>query len=238
MIKKINLIAVILGMFFVSCSDSSDEASIVSPSEYQPLKIGSWYIYDVDSITYNDFTTPVTVDSFEFQLKEIITDTFTDQAGNLNYRLEREKRFKNDSLPYDSLTWKHADVWYITAKGNVIERVEENNRYVSLMSPVREGSIWDGNAFNYKESWDFEYKKVGNPFEGFGNTITVNQILEDQFVIIYQLYEEVYAKDIGLVNRIRIDVESQNLSNPSIPVIDRAEKGFQYFQKLTDYYIP
>lgn len=238
MIKKINVFTAIIGLLLIGCSDSDQEVSITSPSEYQPLKIGSWYIYDVDSITYNDFTTPVTIDSFHFQLREMITDTFTDQAGNLNYRLEREKRFKNDSLPYDSLNWHHADVWYITQKGEVIERVEENNRYVSLMTPVRDAFTWDGNAFNYKESWDFTYQKVGSPFEDYGNTITINQILEDQFVIIYQLYEEVYAKDIGLVNRIRIDVESQNLIDPSIPVVDRAEKGFQYFQKLTDYYIP
>lgn len=238
MIKKINIFTVVFSLLLIGCSDPEEDVVLTQPSEYQPLKIGSWYLYDVDSIAYNDFTTPVTIDTFEYQLKEMITDTFTDQAGNLNYRLERERRMKNDSLPYDSLNWMHADVWFITEKGNTIERVEENNRYVSLMSPVRDGINWDGNAFNYKESWDFNYQKIGQPFDSFGNTVTVNQILEDQFVIIYQLYEEVYAKDVGLINRVRIDVESQNLVDPNIPVIDRAEKGYQFFQKLTDYYIP
>tara|TARA_B110000211_G_C14058581_1_gene544511 strand:+ start:716 stop:1426 length:711 start_codon:yes stop_codon:yes gene_type:complete len=235
--KKL-LILSLITIFFTSCGDDVKQAVFATPSDYQPLKIGAWYVYDVDSITYNDFTTPVTVDSFKFQLKEEITDTFTDQAGRLNFRLERSKRFYNDSVVFDSLNWKVSDVWFITENGNDIERVEENNRFISLLDPVKNETTWDGNAFNFMDNWDYTYLKFEEPFDTYGNTVTVNQIFEDKLVIIYQLYEEVYAKDIGLVNRIRIDVESQNLTDPSIPVLNRIEKGSQYFQKLNDYYIP
>lgn len=232
------IILVITTVSFASCGDSAKEIEYAEPADYQPLEIGAWWIYDVDSITYNDFTDPVTVDTIKFQLKEEITDTFTDQAGDFNYRLERFKKFYNDSVPYSSLSWKVSDIWFISEKGKNIERVEENNRYVSLQNPVRSATIWNGNAFNFKESWDYNYQKLEKPYGNFANTITVNQLQEDNLVIIYQLYEEVFAKGVGMVNRTRIDVESQDLSDPTIPVLDRVEKGSQYFQKINSYYIP
>ena len=235
---KKTLILLLFISILISCGDSNKESVYPEPFEYQPLKIGVWYIYDVDSITYNDFTTPTTVDSFNFQLKEEITDTFTDQAGKLNFRLERSKRFYNDSIVFDSLTWKLTDIWYITKDGKNIQRVEENNRYVSLLSPVKNKTIWDGNAFNSMDSWDYTYLNTEEPFDTYGNTVTVNQLLFDDPLIYYEFYEEVYAKGIGLVNRIRVNVESQDYSNPNIPVLNRIESGVQYFQKLNDYYIP
>lgn len=238
MIKQFLKVVPLLVVFLFSCSEDAEEVTYPSAGDYQPLKIGSYYIYDCDSIAYNDFTTPVTIDTFSFQLKEEITDTFTDLSGHLNYRIERYKKFESDTISVDSIPWQVTDIWFVTQNGNNIERVEENIRYVSLMNPVKEGSIWDGNGFNFKESWDFQYQDVEESKLGFGKTITVNQILEDQFIIIYKLYEEVYAENVGLISRTRINVESQDLSNPSIPVINRAEKGFQYFQTINSYFIP
>ena len=174
MIREISVLIITI-LFLGSCGDSVKEAidSSPSPSEYQPLKIGSWYIYDVDSIVYSGLIDQVTVDTIQFQLKEEITDTFTDQAGNLNFRIERSKRFYNDSVAYISLDWQISDIWIITKKGQNIERVEENNRFISLINPVKNGTIWDGNVFNFKESWDYNYTKLGEPFEDFGNTVTV-----------------------------------------------------------------
>ena len=235
--KKIFVLLLFVS-FLIGCGDSTNKPVYLKPSDYQPLKIGVWYIYDVDSITYNDFTTPVTVDSINFQLKEEITDTFTDQAGKLNFRLERSKRFYNDSIVFDNLAWELTDIWYITQDGKNIQRVEENNRYISLLNPIKDKAIWDGNALNSLESWDYTYLKVDEPFDTYGNTVTVNQYVFDDPLIYYELYEEVYAKGIGLVNRVRIHVESQDYSNPNIPVLNRIESGIQYFQKLNDYYIP
>jgi hypothetical protein len=233
-------IFIIAVLFLGSCGDSVKEAidSSPSPSEYQALKIGSWYIYDVDSIVYDDFTNPVTVDTIQFQLKEEITDTFTGQAGNLSFRIERSKRFYNDSVAYISLDWQISDIWIITKNGPNIERVEENNRFISLMNPVKNGTIWDGNIFNFKESWDYNYTKLGEPFKDFGNTVTVNQYLDLINVYRYQRYEEVFAKDVGMISRIRIDVEAEDYSDVTIPVLERIKKGYQYFQLINSYYIP
>ena len=68
---KKTFILLLFVSFLICCGDSTNKPVYLKPSDYQPLKIGVWYIYDVDSITYNDFTTPVTVDSINFQLNVI-----------------------------------------------------------------------------------------------------------------------------------------------------------------------
>ena len=106
------------------------------------------------------------------------------------------------------------------------------------MNPVKNGTIWDGNIFNFKESWDYNYTKLGEPFKDFGNTVTVNQYLDLINVYRYQRYEEVFAKDVGMISRIRIDVEAEDYSDVTIPVLERIKKGYQYFQLINSYYIP
>ena len=49
--------------------------------DYYPYAIGNWAIYEVDSINYNDNTTPTTIDTFSYQVKELYADTFTDNEG-------------------------------------------------------------------------------------------------------------------------------------------------------------
>lgn len=227
---------VVLSISLFSCSKDVEEIALESVSDYYPLKLGAWHIYDVDSISYNDFTTPVTIDSISYQVKEELTDTFYDLEGNLSYEISRSKRSGNDTVDVESLPWQISDIWWVKKAGENIERVEENNRYVTLLNPIKEGNTWDGNGFNFMDTWDFTYEKVGEEFGDYSNTITVNQRKED-VVIIFKDFEEVFAKGIGMVSRTRIDVESQNIGNP-IPIVEKAEKGFQYFQTLNSYYIP
>lgn len=232
--KLLGLLTIIIGLS--SCSKDSATIEFSKASDYYPLVIGSWHVYDIDSISYNDFELPVLIDTSSYQSKEELTDTFYDLVGNLSYEITRSKRSGNDTTDVEDVAWKVSDVWWVKSNGGNIERVEENINYISLLNPVKEGLEWDGNAFNYLERWDFKYEKVGEAFGDFTNTVTVNQREED-VVIIYQKYEEVYAKGVGLISRTRIDVESQATANPA-PIIDKAEKGFQFHQTLNDYYIP
>lgn len=227
---------IIFSFVLFSCSKETTESNLSQTSDYYPMKIGSWHIYDVDSITYNDFTEPVTIDTFTYQVMEELTDTFYDLEGSLSYEITRSKRSGNDSVNVESQPWEIADIWWVKNSSGNIERIEENIRYVSLLNPIREGKSWDGNVFNYMDAWDFTYENVGKSFEDYDNTITVNQKFED-VVIIYRDYNEVFAKGIGLVSRTRIDVESQDISNP-LPILSKGEKGFQFFQTLNSYYIP
>jgi hypothetical protein len=229
-IRLVLLTLCLLALFF-SCSKDKDSANdLLSPKDYYPINIGVWHIYDVDSISYNDFTDPVTIDSISYQVKEELTDTFFDLEGSLSYEITRSKR------AIQNQPWKISDIWWVKKVNGNISRIEENVRYVSLISFISEGKTWNGNAFNHITQWDYTYTNVGLEFGEYSNTITVSQREEDA-VIIYRNYKEIYAKGIGLVSRTRIDVESQNTQNP-LPILQKAEKGFQYFQTLNSYNIP
>lgn len=229
-----NLITVIiLSILVIGCKKDKETLSeLTSTSEYYPLSIGSWYVYDVDSISYNNFTNPVTIDSISYQVKEELTDTFYDLEGRLNYKITRSKRSAPDSIDIVTKKWEVSDIWYVNQTGGNIERVEENNRYVSLIYPISEGNEWNGNAFNDQSKWDFTYENVGDPFGEYSDALIVNQKFFTDNKYFYQNYKEVYAKGIGLVSRTRIDTESQ-----SQDVINNPEKGFKFYQILNSYFI-
>ena len=235
MINRIIILSSLI-ILFVACS--KEEASN-TPSydihNYYPIEIGAEYVYLVDSIYHDDFNDQV--DTFQFQLKEVYTDTFIDLNGDLSYRIERYKRFKNDSVAYENLDWVVSDVWWVTKKDNSIERVEENIRVINLTQPIKVNREWNGNAYNQRGFWEFEYDSINNTFRDFSNTVKIVQRELPTNRISVETYLEYYAKDIGLVGKIIIDVESQNSSSP-LPVIERVEKGFQYRQVLIDYQLP
>lgn len=218
----------------MSCTKDNETVPVLkSTSEYYPQKIGSWYIYDVDSIYYNDFTDPITVDSSSYQVREELTDTFYDLEGNLSYKITRSKRYANDSVKIDEQNWNITDIWWVKKVNNNIYRVEENIRYVSLIYPIKEGNEWDGNAFNTISTWDYTYEKVGETYEDYADALIVNQRFLTDNKYFYQNYNEVYAKGVGLVSRTRVNMESQEQD-----VLNNPENGFQFFQVLNSYFIP
>ena len=228
------LALVTIALITVCCKKEPETpVELLKPSDYYPLKLGAYHIYNVDSISYNDFTDPVTIDSISYQVKEELTDTFYDLEANLCYRITRSKRALDDSLINTNNGWKVSDVWWVRSNNGNIERVEENNIYVSLMHPVAEGKEWDGNAFNYISSWDFTYENVGKVYNEYDETLIVNQKFFTDDKYFYQNYKEVYAKGIGLISRTRIDTESQKQQVLSLP-----EKGFKFYQVLDSYFIP
>ena len=223
-----------IGITMLSCKKDTVLSSSGTPADYYPLKVGSYHIYLVDSIYYNDIT--LSAETYQFQMKEEITDTFYDSSNRLNFRLEKSFRYKTDSTSYDQGSWHFSRVWYVTSTNNSIERVEENNRFVSLTNPIKNDLTWNGNAYNYNEKWDCIYENFEEPYLSYSNTVKVLQT-DDESLINKKLYEQYFAKGIGIVKYYYIDVESQQSASPK-PILERIEKGVQYTQVLIDYYIP
>lgn len=166
----------------------------------------------------------------------MITDTFFDEEGQLNYRLERFYKFKTKSESFDTIPWKLKNVWFITKTDNTIQRVEENNRFVNLTNPIKDGITWDGNTFNSKEKSNYTYESFGKTLAEKQNSVAViEQDIEN--LIEKKYYEHYFAKGIGITKYYYIDVQSQNINDPSIPISERIEKGIQYTQSLIDYHI-
>ena len=176
---------------------------------YFPGEVGSWIIYDVDSTWWDDFTVPSTVRNYNYQIKEVIESTFLDAEGRETFRWERYKR--------DTVTdpWVIKDVWMANKTATTVEMVEENERFIKLIFPVKLLKIWDGNSTNTIEEWDYQYTEVDVPRTigglSFDSTLVVSQQDYNPW-IYYDFFEEYYAKNVGLIYKKGIHWEKDDAS--------------------------
>jgi len=211
--------------FLFSCKkDSAIEPDM--GYNYLPGKVGSWVVYDVDSTVYPDNGGDTIFN--KYQIKELIESEYIDNEGRPTLRIERFRKNYVDSVSYDSMPWTLTDVWSANKTNSTYEKVEENIRYVKLSFPVKLLSTWNGNAKNTQEEWTYKYadidKKRSNGPYTFDSTFLVVQrdILN---LIQKQYYIEVYAKNIGLISRQVIDVNSQGNVDYNKPIMDRIVSG-------------
>lgn len=224
-----------LSIFFHACKKQDAPIQIDFGKNYYPLDIGSYVIYDVDSTVYDELThIPKT---YKYRLKEIITQSFINDEGHLSYRLERYIKWYDSTQPYDQIQWKIKNVWSLTPYPNSLEKREENIPYIKLIFPVKTGAKWNGNARNTLGNKTYTYQYVDVPESV--NNITFDKVLavkqyEYRSLIQYQNEIEKYARNVGMIYKEITNLESQSI-NPSIPVENRAEKGFIYKMTIVEW---
>ncbi len=168
---------------------------------YINSSIGSYNIYAVEEIVYNDFFN--TVDTLRYQLKEVNESIFTD---NLNRPSVRVERYKLNSKG----KWEILNVWYSTEDNYVAERVEDNKRVIKLSFPLAEDAVWDINLYNSDNSMNVFYDLINQKYTmdtfSFDSAVAVKSETVNTTLRQRQYYE-VYAKNTGLVfkNNVSID---------------------------------
>lgn len=200
MIKKslpFLLLAFTLTVAMFSCKKPDDRpAPPQATQEYYPLEIGKWVIYDVDSTIWDD--TFCVKRFYNYQVKHIVADTFTDNIGRPSYRVETyiRKRVEND--------WTAHHVFYVTNTEVTLEMIHDQFRFIKLVFPVSEGTTWKGNNYiltkdparSFYDNWDYSYRKVGDIFNTglkvFDNTITVEH--RDDAISDPEVFPDVYAE--------------------------------------------
>jgi len=227
-----------------ACKDSQTQLEIepdISQS-YYPLEIGKYLMYTVDSVFYKEDVLPDTV---RIMAREEITDTLRDNEGELIYRVERFERANNNQ------PWEIRQVLAIKQTDTQAERIENNQRFISLTFPFRRNVTWDGIGFNsdslqitvrgevievYKD-WESQYDEIFVPQAVntflFDSTVSVFHANSSNF-IEQRLNREVYAKGIGLVVKEMSILDSQ-LSDGERVWPDDAEKGFTLLQTLIEH---
>ncbi|MCB0429035.1 MAG: hypothetical protein KDD54_02895 [Flavobacteriales bacterium] len=181
---------------WASCKKSTVDPPLTY-TDYYPVDVGHWVIYDMDSTVYDAFLNGADT-NYHYQIKEVIADVFKDNTGQTTYRIERFKR-QADTDP-----WLISDVWYANRFDDRLERVEENLRYVRLQFPPRKNHSWDGNAMNTLETWNYRYTAVHQSYTvgtfDFDSTVTVQQV-DEANLIEEKSVEEVYALHVGMVRK-------------------------------------
>ncbi len=200
---------------------------------YAPTTLGKFVVYDVDSTIYDDFKKDTTY--YRYRIKEKLEEEYIDNEGRKAIKLIRYIKKYDSLVSYDNMAWAVKDVWNYTKTATTLEVVEEDQRFTKLIFPVKEESVWNGNAFNTIGEWDYTYDYTdrsevinGTTFE---NVLLVKQKDDKSGNVIHrQYYVEKFAKDVGLVYR---EIKDLHSSTPGLggPVETRITSGIIY--KLT-----
>ena len=189
----IKFFGILVVLVVVSC-DSSDETSpIDTGKDHFPLHKGHFQIYDVTETKY----TLGVPETFEFELKTVITDSFANAGGNFTYVIHRSKRSSGETDFVDLDTWSAR----IDNREAVVN--EENVPFLKIKLPIAKGREWNGNTYNTQVEDIYALEEVQTSFavngETFADCIVINQNDNQDFVVILDQRQEVYAKNVGLI---------------------------------------
>ncbi len=223
------LVYCLLACLVVSCK-KTDVQPFVQWNEYYPLTIGSTRTYDCVSIRI-DVPTGIE-DTAYYQIRETVVACISDTNSCRVYAIQTEKKVKGESTwaPYSSHSVQQYD--------HQIVRVEENVPLCVLKFPPSTSYSWDLNAYNMSQEQQINYVGI-NEFDDETDSDSVLFVLQQDFKSLYsyQHSEERYAKNVGLVYRKNIDVESQPNHAPidlNDPIEERITKGTITTYKLVD----
>jgi hypothetical protein len=195
------LCLLVLAALLVSCDKEQDLSDIDLGYRYFPNTTGSFIVYRVDSVWYG-----IEEENYSYQIKEEIADEFLDGTGQPAKVLNRYYRPNNNS------PWVLVDVWTQKITSTTGEKVEENQRFVKLEFPVKEGETWNGNAFNALGPQTYKYVNVAKFADvgilQFDNTVTVEQ-KNNLNLVDEEVFYEIYADGIGMVMRQATDLNKQ-----------------------------
>lgn len=193
---KPKLIFLMAALALIQCKKEVTQPDVDLGYEYFPHEIGKFAIYDVTEIQLNDFTQ--SIDTVNYQIKELFLDTFTNLQGQKAYQVSRFIRTSNLD------TRKISKIFSVTVLPTRVEHFEENVKLVNLIFPVNEGLRWNGNAFNNLGEEFFEYEdfKTDTVINGIAisNYLTVNQYFDENILERNRSFEK-YAKHIGLIHK-------------------------------------
>lgn len=221
MLKRIFFLVAFCSLVWFSCTKENNAPAVDLQTEFYPLKVGSVYIYDVDSNDYTHFVP----ESYKFQIKDSVADTFLDLTGQTNYRIERYRRNNSAS------NWIIQQVYSRNKSLRAGEEFINNQRFVRLVFPPTRGTSWNGNSKNTIGKQDYIIEEGILPLTvnslSFDSTVTVTEI--DEFNLIQEdLVKSTYAKNVGLVQKT-VTAIGKDISSGVIT------DGVAYTYKLTSY---
>lgn len=218
------LIAIGLISFVSACK--TENAKVDLGYEYYPAEPGMWVSYAVDSIWHH---ADATSDTAYYQIKERIDSVFTDDEGRSARRIERFYRTADDQ------PWLIKDIWMAAITPRMVEKVEENIRFVKLTFPVKNGAIWNGHSVNELGNWNFSYRDVGTAYSAGGTVFQETATVEQEGPInLIQQHKgtEVYARDVGMISKTLIYLET-DINYTSNPVPANIYDGYELYYRYT-----
>ncbi|MEO6071535.1 MAG: hypothetical protein ABIN57_09935 [Chitinophagaceae bacterium] len=189
------LFAFLVSTSFFSCKSEIEKYQTDATTEYLPLIPGKYITYRLDSTVYPNAGRSTEVHSY--QEKNMVDSIVKDNLGRPGYRVFRYLR-DTAGLQY----WTSAGSYLVIPTNNTVEVLDNNQRIISLIAPVKEGLTWKGNRYladdpyksiytfqsvdnNDLSDWTFTYKSIATETIGgksYNDVLTVSQQDEMQNV--------------------------------------------------------
>ncbi len=201
----------LLFIFVFSCKKNKSNAEFSLHTEYFPLEEGRYVVYEAMEIEHDH---PLNIhDTLHYWLKSKVGDIFIDNSGRSAREIIR-------SVSFDfGASWQNKDIWTSILDGNKAETVEENKRRLKLVLAPSLDKEWDINAFNTDPTEKARYGWIHLPFSlnGFNYDSTVVVEQANYFTLVdYKRQNEVYAKGIGLVQKVYKNLEIANFDTLNV----------------------
>lgn len=189
------LIGVTIGCTGPTCDDCENQPS---GAAFFPTETGRFVEYEVKEEEYALGGKAITRN---YQVKEIIAESYTDPAGKIAYRIARFRRNA------DGQRWQPDSTITLRLLADHAVRNENGKDYVKMMFPPAEKKVWNGNIYNNAGEDNYELTNVNKSYilakTTFDRSATVIQ-QNDSTLVNQDKRIEIYAADVGLVYRERI----------------------------------
>jgi len=222
-------------MLAVSC-ESSEPNVIDTGTKYFPMMVGRCQIYDVFDVQY----THGIPDTFQYELKTHVVDSFMALNGKYRYVIYRSTR----SSASDK--WTYLDTWSAQVDNHEAVLTKGNVSFLQLMFPISQGLEWNGNKYNtvaydLSETDIYSIEEIGishvSDHEKFINCIKVVEEAETDRVNLYDVRYEIYAPGVGLVyeesNQLNYYCSNGDTGCPPAPF--NLDDGLLHRQSIKSY---
>ena len=197
---------IVFSLLCLLSSCKKEEAKPVDWTEYYPLTIGTTRIYECTKITID---VPADIhDTATFLLRETVKSLIskTKNCKTFAVNCEIKEEGSNEWKPYFSLSVQQYD--------HAIVRVKDNVPLQVLKFPAKTGFTWDLNEFNTLDEQRISYSAINFINDNRADVLWSDSTLEVtqsdfKSLYTYQYAVEKYGKNVGMIYKKTIDVESQ-----------------------------
>ncbi|WP_128544958.1 hypothetical protein [Larkinella soli] len=192
------------------------------------METGRYWVYEV---TEQEFPLGAGPLRRTYQFRERLEALPDGPSGQKNFRVLRYRR----SL--EGQPWQPDSAFILTRQEHLILRTERNVSYLMLVLYATEGIRWNGNAYNFLDSDDYEVRNLGRTFsvtnQSFPETVTVIQ-QNDSTRVSQDRRLQVYARNVGLIYQEIIRLQFCT-SQPSCIGKGQIDYGIRQWVRIREY---
>ena len=163
--KYVFLLMFAAPLIFSACN-KSEEFKTDAISDFAPLVIGKYIIYNLDSLIFASNSIPYDR-VIKYQIKQEVMDVVKDNLGRSGFSIRRSIRKSGTD------DWQADNTFFAINTGTTYEYIENNLRYLKLTQPIKNSYSWKGNSYidtysansntKYLDSWDYTYDSLNTP---------------------------------------------------------------------------